>query len=120
MLGKLASDLQTDVVVEGCEVIGTLHHVTGYTGFSGNVDMQSGNYIALKFVITPADAVTTVEVVGGTSGPATLDSDLNAVLKISDIATQQIRVISQKAGYQTKTVILDISGLTCESDTPTE
>ena len=115
LLGKLASDLQTNVVVGEDSITGTLHYVTEYTGFSSDPTMQEGNYIALQMATLPEDAVTTIEVVGGTSGPATLDSDMNAVLKIADETTQTIRVISSKDGYATVTQTYDLTGLVLES-----
>lgn len=104
----MVSDLQTNIVIGTDSITGTLKHVSGYIEFSSLVDEQSGNYIALKIATDPTiDVVTTIEVVGGTSGPVTLDSDMNAVLKISDNTTQSIRVVSTKEGYtMTKTYSL--------------
>lgn len=82
--------------------------------------MQEGNYIALKMATLPEDAVTTIEVVGGTSGPATLDADMNAVLKIVDETAQTIRVISSKEGYATVTQIYDLNSLVLESSSSAE
>ena len=75
---------------------------------------QEGHYLALKFDVTPADAVTTVELVGGTKGPVTLDADKNIVLLIKSNTTQSIKVISTKDGSSvTKTYTL--TGLTLEA-----
>lgn len=52
-----------------------MKHVTGYTGFSSNTSEQEGNYLALKVDADSEDAVVTIELVGGTKGPVTLDDD---------------------------------------------
>ena len=88
--------MQTNVVVGDADITGTLKYVTGYTGFSSNPSEQSGNYLALKFDFIPEDAVTTVEVVGGTKGPVTLDNDKNIVLLIKNKDSQTIKVTVTK------------------------
>lgn len=87
--------MQSDVVVNENDITGTLHYVTGYTDFSSIVEEQSGNYLALQLTAEPSDAVTTVEVVGGTKGPVTLDSDMNIVLLIKN-NSQSVKVTSKK------------------------
>ena len=114
LLGKKVSDLQSNVVVGEDTISGSLKHVTGYTGFSSKTSEQEGHYLALKFDVTPADAVTTVELVGGTKGPVTLDADKNIVLLIKSNTTQSIKVVSTKDGSSvTKTYTL--TGLTLEA-----
>ena len=110
LLGKDAEDLQENVAIANGAVTGTLKYVTGYTGFSGDVAEQSGNYLAIK-VEAVADSIT-VELVGGTLGhPVTLDSDGMIVLKIADTSTQSITVVATK-GNVSETHNLSISGLT--------
>lgn len=67
LLGKKASDLQSDVFVVDGVVYGTLKYVTGFTGFSSSPAEQKGHYIALHFEYDGADSIK----VGG----VTLDSD---------------------------------------------
>ena len=110
LLGKDAGDLQEDLAIANGAVTGTLKYVTGYTGFSGNVEEQSGNYLAIK-VEANADSIT-VELVGGTVGhPVTLDSDGMIVLRIANTSTQSITVVATK-GNVSETHNLSISGLT--------
>lgn len=94
LLGKTVSDLEQDIMVREDDIGGTLKYVSDYTGFSSKPAEQSGNYLALKFTTTPPTAETTVELVGGTSGPKKLDSDGLAILRISDPLTQSVKVIS--------------------------
>lgn len=75
------------------EITGTLKYVSGYTDFSDNPEEQSGNYLALKIEVSGSPkATTTVEVVGGTKGEVTLDSDGLIVLLIKNKDTQSVRV----------------------------
>lgn len=91
--GKTVSELQSNVVVEGDAISGTLHYVTGYTGFDGSDPLeQEGNYLALTFTPTSWDGVMTVELVGGTKGAVTLsEGDDFCVFKV-DNAAQTIKV----------------------------
>ena len=110
VLGKDAGDLQEDVAIANGAITGTLKYVTGYTGFSGDVSEQSGNYLAIK-VEANADSIT-VELINGTLGhPVTLDSDGMIVIRISDTSTQSITVVATK-GNVSETHNLSISGLT--------
>lgn len=104
--------MQEDIVIEDGIISGTLKYVTGYTGFSGDVSEQSGNYIAL-YVDTDADVDSiTCELIGGTVGhPVTLDSDRNIVIRITNIETQRIRFVVSRDG-QSQTVNLALTGLT--------
>ena len=90
-----------------------MKYVEGWTDFSSKSDEQAGNYLVLKINSVPSDAVTSVEVVNGTSGPVTLDEDKNIVLRIADKSTQKVKVLSSKSG-QTKTETYGLSGLVCE------
>lgn len=109
LLGKDAGDLQENVAIANGAITGTLKYVTGYTGFSGDVSEQSGNYLAIK-VEADADSIT-VELVGGTLGhPVTLDEDGMIVIRITNTSTQSITVVATK-GNVSETHNLSISGL---------
>lgn len=108
--------MQTGIAVGTNRITGTLKHVTGYTGFSSNVDEQEGNYIALKFEPVPDDTTVTVELVGGTVGhPVTLDSDMNIVIRITNKDTQTIKVVTTKTGYIGVTKTYSLTGLVCNA-----
>lgn len=99
LLGKVASDLQTNIAVGAAAITGTLKYVTGYTGFSGDVAEQSGNYLALH--VTASDgATTTVQLIGGHHGPKTLDADGLVVLRIES-TDEVVRFVSTKDGQAT-------------------
>ena len=115
LLGKAVSTLQEDIIVNDKFIKGTLHYVTGYTGFSGNTDLQSGNYLALKFEHSTG-ATTTVQLINATDNPnpVTLDADMNTVLRITDKNRQKIKVVTT-LGDDTITKIFSLSGLTLET-----
>ena len=92
-----------------------MKHVTGYTGFSSNTSEQSGNYLALKIEADSKDAVATVELVGGTKGPVTLDDDMNIVLLIKNKDTQSIKVTVDN-GENSTTKTYGLIGLTLETE----
>lgn len=88
--------MQSGIIVHDTFIDGTLRHVTDFTGFSSNVEQQSGNFLALKFEHSEG-ASTTVEILGGTSGPVTLDSDMVWIGRITN-TNQRIRVITTLDG----------------------
>lgn len=104
--------MQSGIVIGDSKITGTLHYVTGYTDFSSEPTEQSGNYLALKIDTVPDDATTTVEVVGGTKGPVTLDEDKNIVLLIKNKDSQSIKIRSTKDGMSPIEKTYNLSGLT--------
>lgn len=43
-------------------ISGTLNYVTGYTGFSSETELQSGNYLALTFANNDFDKYSSIKV----------------------------------------------------------
>lgn len=78
-----------------------MKYVTGYTGFSGNPELQEGNYVALEFDGT-ADRVR-VKLDPSYTGTnwVTLDPDRINIFKIHDNA-QKI-LVEQKVGTEITT-----------------
>ena len=117
VLGKLVSELQAaDVTVGESEITGTLHYVTNYTGFDASEPSeQVGNFLALKINASSIEDVTTVvELVGGTKGPVTLDTDMNIVLHIQNKDTESVKV-SRKKGSESEDKVYTLTNLTLES-----
>ena len=75
---------------------GTLHYVTGYTGFSGDPAEQEGNYLAIHFEDDSASSIS-VKVVGSEHAPVTLDEDGILVVKIREVA-KGLDVYTVKSG----------------------
>lgn len=111
LFGKTVSDLQTSVRVNDTRIVGKLKYVTDYEGFSGDPELQSGNYIALHFEADVPDATITVKV----TNPVTLDDDGDVVLRIADKSTQTITVVASADGYESVTKVYDLSRLTVET-----
>jgi len=90
VLGKSVSDLQgTDFKVTGLEASGTVKYVTGYTGYSGEVSEQSGNYIALKCAAVDGATIKCKTIGGSHDGrETTLDSDMNVVFRIESTSNK--------------------------------
>ena len=112
LFGKTVSDLQDDIIMTDDAIAGTLKYVDDYSSAFGP-GLDSGNYIALKFESDP-DAEITVEIIGGTSGPVTLDEDGIWVGRIADKDSQTIEVVASKDGAST-TKTFDLTELECES-----
>ena len=113
LLGKVASDLMTDVVIEDGKATGTLNYITDYTGFSGDPEEQEGNYIALQATVGD-DITTTAELIGGIHGPVTLDSDGILVARITDSVTAVKFTITK--GTDSNVTVIDLSELKLASE----
>ena len=112
LFGKTVDDLQTGVSFGNGTVTGTLKYVDDYTGFSSNVEEQTGNYIVLKAEVPEVSDVTiTVKI----TNPVTLDSDGIFVGKIANKSSQTITVVASKTGLPSVTRIFTLSGLTVEA-----
>lgn len=113
LLGKIITDLQEDVAVSGNAVTGTLHYLDDYTGFSGDVEEQSGNYLAVKCTANEGDTIV-LDLIGGRHGPVTLDNDGICIIRISDKDSQKLKYTATGADGSTETQIFDLSGLVLE------
>lgn len=108
LFGKAVTDLQENIVVSDNTIAGTLKHVAGYTGFSGNVEEQTGNYIALHCNVPGApNATITVQ---HTKDPVKLDSDKVIVIKVT--AGRTIKVTAKAKGLGTVQKEFSLTGLT--------
>ena len=113
VFGKAAGTVQSGVVVNDNFIQGHLNYITGWTAYSpGDTERQNGNFLVLKFTATEG-ATTTVELVGGFDGPVTLDSDMNAVIRITDKKNQKIKVVTTLNG-DTITKVYSLSALTVD------
>lgn len=64
LLGKVISDLQKDYGVSAGRILATLKYVTDYTGFSGDPELQEGNYLAGHVANTMGAARITFQATG--------------------------------------------------------
>lgn len=115
-----ASDIQSDVAISDGKVTGELKFVEGGIPALGFSD--DGYYIGVKFS-NYASGLTynnvKVGIVPSASGMGlvTLDSDQNAVFKVTDKDSQKIKVVqSDNAGHK-NVQLFSLSGLTLEDVT---
>lgn len=83
--GKEVDDLQSNIEINSDSIMGTLRYVTGYTGYSGDPNLQSGNFLSLDLSATPVDAVIQAEIIGGDSegNPIVVDDGI-LVIRVAD------------------------------------
>ena len=115
LLGVNVNALQTNIEVGEDAITGTLKKVTGYTGFSGLAEEQSGNYLALHCEVPNYDSATiSVELVGGDHGPVTLDDDGLIIIRIKNV-NQVVKVTASVAGLPSVTKSFALTNLVLQS-----
>lgn len=111
LFGKVASDLQADIVLDDEASTGTLHYIADYsTAFPLE---PTGNFMVLK-AVSDEGASITAEVVGGDDGPKPLDADGIALFRIDSTDTAVEFVATTESGSTTLT--FDVSGITKETE----
>ena len=100
--GVTVSELQTGVKVVNGKISGVLNYYdgTGWDSGTWGADEAAGNFLALK-INAPVGATVTLQLLGGKYGPVTLESDMTAVVRITDPATQKIKLVSIVGGVKT-------------------
>lgn len=109
--GMAVSDLQSDIAIADGAITGTLKYVTDYTGFSGDPELQSGNYLSLKIADEDAQSI---EVSIGDRGPVEVKEDGFIVIRLTSEDLSDELVITDIDGIERETVTLDLSGLALE------
>lgn len=109
VLGKAVSDLQKGVAVNDDYISGTLKYVTNYTGYSQDPAENSGNFLALDFSATEGSTVT-IEVVGSGKPAKALDSDMQAVIRVTNKA-YKLKVVCTTAGNVVDEKVFALSAL---------
>ncbi len=114
---KKPADFQTGVTVANGEITGTLAYIDGGLSPSGPLS-GDGYFLALKFDnfasgLTYANVKVGLDPSQGT-GLVTLDSDKNAVFKITDKNTQKVEVIQSDNNGHKNIQFFGLSGLTLE------
>ena len=109
LYGKKASDLQSDIEINGNKISGILNYIDDYSSAFGP-GLDSGNYICLHFACNIPDAEITVTI----TNPSTLDEDGIFVGRIADKDSQTITVVASADGYDDVTKTFDLTDLICE------
>ena len=115
LLGKTTDELQENVAIsEDKKITGKSLYVTEYTGFSSNIDEQTGNYLALSFPEATQGQEITCELKGEGSTvkkPVPVDKkDGLIVFKIAN-KDQTIEIVSEGK----ETITLDLTQLELKS-----
>lgn len=113
VLGANPNTLQKDISIVGNNITGELLYKEGYTGYSQSAELQEGNFFAFKIVPTDITATIKLKLLGGVGPEVTMDSDLNAVVRITS-TTQKIRVIMTK-GNSSVVKVYNLTGLVLDA-----
>lgn len=110
------SDFQSDIAVTGGKITGELAFIDGGLSPSGPLS-GDGYFLALKFDnfssgLTYANVKVGLTNSASGMAPVTLDSDKNAVFKISDKDSQKLKVIQADNAGHKNIQLFDLSGLT--------
>lgn len=97
----------------GNGLTGTLKYVDNYTGFSGDPELQEGNYLVFHAAVPNVEDVTIKATMDNTS---TLDEDGIGVFRVRDKSSQTLTIVASKEGYDSVTKVYSLSGLTCEEN----
>ena len=106
--------MQEDIEINVRSVTGTSKYVTGYSGFSGDVSEQSGNYLALH-VTSSVEGCTITAQLNPERDPVTLDPDGIIIFRIGENSGRTATFTATKDGV-TATAKYDLSGLTLETE----
>lgn len=112
LLGKVASDLQENIVISEDEILGTLKYIADYSSAGYLDDEKSGNFLALHFETDAEDATIKVRLVNGAHPERTLDDDGLAIFRITNKETQTIKVTVTAEGYKETVKTYGLTGLT--------
>lgn len=97
----------------GNGLTGTLKYVDNYTGFSGDPELQEGNYLVFHAAVPNVEGVTITATMDNTS---TLDEDGIAVFRVRDKSSQTLTIVASKEDCDSVTKVYSLSGLTCEEN----
>ena len=118
LLGKYIGDLQYNLRVDGDTISGTSFMTEDYTGFSGETELQKGNFIAVHASVPGIDGVTIkVHVTNATTiADSVLDSDGILIFRITDPKTQKLTFTASKSGFSDVSRTYTLSSVICQKN----
>ena len=113
LFGKVASDLQSGIEIDGEAITGTLKYIDDYSSAYGP-GMDSGNYLLLHFSTGAVSGATIkAKLFGGTTGWVTVDPTDNLLItRVTDKNSQTLVVVANKEGYDQTVLRFSLKGLT--------
>lgn len=121
MLSYDVSDLQSDIVIDGHDISGTLNYVDDFTGFSSDPELQKGHFIALSWEDYDLTGLASfkVGIVPSASGMSPVeainDPDKNCVLRVTSNTQRPVFIISD--GIHTVREYYSLRNVTLEPET---
>lgn len=112
--GKTISDLVSNITVTDTEITGKLKYVEGFSGYSSDTALQTGNFLVLNASAVPSDTVVTVELLGGKEGAKSPDANGNVVFRVTNTVSQSIKV-NGTMGRESSTKSYSIKNLELET-----
>ncbi len=112
LLGKYINDLQSNIVLGTDTIYGTLYNVTDYTGFSSDTAEQSGHYLVFHCESTDNNATIKVQLINGLHDEVTLDDDGIIIIRITDKASQKVKITVSGDEYDDIIKVYNLTGLT--------
>lgn len=114
------ADFQEDVTVTGGEITGELTFIEGGLSPSGPL-AGDGYFLALKFDnfssgLTYANVKVGLTPSASGMAPVTLDSDKNAVFKITDKNSQKLKTVQTDSQGHKNVQLFGLSGLTLKDE----
>ena len=118
LLGKYVGDLQYNLRVDGDTISGTSFMTEDYTGFSGEPELQKGNFIAIHASVPDVEDVTIKVHVTNAEvlSDVTLDSDGILVFRITDPKKQKLTFTASKAGFSDFSRTYTLSSVICQKN----
>lgn len=115
LLGKVVADLQENTGVSVNSILGTLHYISDYTGFSGDPEEQAGNYLAFMVEYTGDYTSLTVQTDGRTE--VTMDPDRTHVQRFPKAPVgKSLTVRAYSGDTVVASKVYDLSQLVLEAD----
>lgn len=113
LLGKVIGDLQSGVSIRDGVIYGTVNYLDDYTGFSGDVSLQSGFYVAIHASV-PDQTGVTISVSKNGGEPKNLDADGILVLRFTNPKIDKITFTASKTAMTSFSRTYSLRGITCK------
>lgn len=120
VLGIPVSTIQRGIRIDGDLIRGTSHMTVDFTGFSGDPELQNGNFVVVHASVPGVEDVTIKVHVTNAQivSDVTLDADGILVFRVTDPKKQKLTFTASKEGYSDFSRTYSLESLRCQT-TPT-